>query len=355
MIKPASALRVTKEEEDEYIEGFLIDKQPDVLTRGHIANETRIARIEERATFSEYVLTPTKFNFASAVRILGYVMAFATKCRRNKRILAGLLMEGSLTFSVFNSMLNVSQESSVVQNAAVSLSPVSQAQPKNTSLAAYFQNKYWTDEERNFFLQVHASNTDGEHWLLSDRFLNLALLYLYRKAALEVKEFNVKEFVKKVSVEKEGILLSQGRLIDGQNFSQTGELDFVQLGSLGIQVYVPVIDRFSPLAYSISQHVHWVVAKHRGVETCNRMCLEHVKIIQAATLFKELSAECIVCKKRRKKFLQAEMGPISNHQLQIAPCFWACQMDLFGPLVVTVPGFERHTRNRQVLQATPLY
>jgi hypothetical protein len=52
VIKPASALRVNKEEEDEYTDGFLIDKQPDVSTRGHFANETRIARIEERATFS---------------------------------------------------------------------------------------------------------------------------------------------------------------------------------------------------------------------------------------------------------------------------------------------------------------
>ena len=125
----------------------------------------------------------------------------------------------------------------------------------------------------------------------------------------------------------------------------------MKLGSLGIHDHVPVIDRQFQLAYSISQHIHWVVAKHRGVETCNRMSLERVKIIQAVTLFKELSDECIVCMKRKKKFLQVEIGPISNHQLQIAPSFWACQMDLFGPLLVTVPGFERHTRNRQVLEA----
>ena len=81
------------------------------------------------------------------------------------------------------------------------------------------------------------------------------------------------------------------------------------------------------------------------------MSLEHVKIIQGANLYKELSEECIMCKKRRKKLLQVEMGPISEHQLSVAPAFWACQVDLFGPLMVFVPGFEKRTRNRQVLEA----
>ena len=45
------------------------------------------------------------------------------------------------------------------------------------------------------------------------------------------------------------------------------------------------------------------------------------------------------------------MGPASNHQLTLAPPFWTCQVDLFGPITVTVPGFERETRNRRVLEA----
>ena len=350
-IKPASELRLTKDMEEDYSEGFLIEKQPDVLTRGHIANETRIRKLEERATFSEYILNPTKFNFTSTVRILGYVMSFVIKSRRGRKTLGRLLMEGSLTFSVFNSnnvKTGIGQPTLLVVSANKSSR---QTDERSSSLVSYFTRSQWADEERDFFARVHAGNTDAEDWVLDDRFLNLALLYLYRKAALEVQQFHIKEFVKKVGILKEGILLSHDRLVDSQNFSQTSELEFVKLGSLGIKPFVPVIDRFSPLAYSISQHVHWEVAKHRGVETCNRMCLEHVKIIQAVTLFKELSAECIVCRKRRKKFLQVQMGPISNHQLQIAPCFWACQMDLFGPLMVTVPGFERHTRNRQVLEA----
>ena len=58
-----------------------------------------------------------------------------------------------------------------------------------------------------------------------------------------------------------------------------------------------------------------------------------------------------MCIMKRKKYLKVEMGPISDHQLTLAPPFWTCQVDLFGPITVTVPGFERETRNRKVLEA----
>lgn len=45
------------------------------------------------------------------------------------------------------------------------------------------------------------------------------------------------------------------------------------------------------------------------------------------------------------------MGPASDHQLTIAPPFYITMADLFGPLDVFVPGYERTTRNRKVLQA----
>ena len=134
-------------------------------------------------------------------------------------------------------------------------------------------------------------------------------------------------------------------------FVEAGGLNVGDIEPLGVKVKVPILDRHSPLSYSIAQHIHLVIGKHRGVETLNRMSLEHVKIIQGASLYKEMSLECIVCKKRRRRLLQVEMGPISGHQLNVAPAFWACQLDLFGPLLVFVPGFERRTRNRQVLEA----
>ena len=112
-----------------------------------------------------------------------------------------------------------------------------------------------------------------------------------------------------------------------------------------------MIDRYSPLAYAIGNYVHWNLAKHRGPETCSRISLENVHIMQGASLYREIGENCIKCRIKRKKFLEVPMGLISDHQLKICPPFWIAQVDLFGPVKVFVPGFERKTRNRQVVEA----
>ena len=109
------------------------------------------------------------------------------------------------------------------------------------------------------------------------------------------------------------------------DYVYSGELN-VDIGTLGIKVNTPVLDRYSPLAYSIARHVHWEIAPHRGMETHNRIALEHVHIQQAMTLFRELSMECIRCDMRRKRFIEASMGGLSKHQLVVAPPFWVVQL-----------------------------
>ena len=128
-------------------------------------------------------------------------------------------------------------------------------------------------------------------------------------------------------------------------------MEVSDLNHLGIKTHTPVIDRFSPLAYAIANHVHHDLAKHRGMETCNRISLGQVSIIQGASLYRELGEQCIRCRMKRKKYLEVPMGPISDHQLRVCPPFWATQADIFGPIQVYVPGFEKNTRNRKVLQA----
>ena len=72
------------------------------------------------------------------------------------------------------------------------------------------------------------------------------------------------------------------------SFIETGGLQLGSLGNLGIRAYIPVVDRHSPLAYSIANYVHWIIAKHRGIETCNHISIENVHIIQGASLNKEI-------------------------------------------------------------------
>ena len=168
---------------------------------------------------------------------------------------------------------------------------------------------------------------------------------------MKVKKFNSKDWLNKVAYEESGILFSKNRLHEGLSFVTAGELTNLKLGDLGINVTSPMIDRFSELAYSIGTHMHFVVGRHKGVETIHRMTLEHVTIVQGMSLHKEIASDCVVCKKKQKKFLEVEMGPHPQSTLTIAPPFFTTMMDLMGPFMLYVPGFEARTRNRKVLQA----
>ena len=156
--------------------------------------------------------------------------------------------------------------------------------------------------------------------------------------------------MEKIAVEQDDILFSKTRILDSMSFTEIGDLGLTDLPAMGVKPHVPVIDRHSPLAYCIAQHIHWNVSHHRGIETCNRISLQHCSIVQGMTLYKELAEECIWCAKKRKKMIEISMGPISGHQLSIAPPFWCSQIDLFGPVYCCVPGYERNTRNRNPLQ-----
>ena len=146
---------------------------------------------------------------------------------------------------------------------------------------------------------------------------NAALLYYFRSASNEVIKFNSKQVADRRTVVKDGVLLSKGRIVDGMNFIETADLDILNLDNLCIKTMIPVIDRHSPLAYSLAQHFHWKVANHKSMETCLRLSLEHVHILQGMSLFRELNEDCIRCK--------------------------IC-LDLCGPLRVFVPGYEKERR-----------
>ena len=80
ILKPISDLRLsTREEQDDFQDGCVFDMVPEVLTRGHILNQRRISLIQERASFSQYLLLPTRFNFRRTVRVYSYVFAFIVK------------------------------------------------------------------------------------------------------------------------------------------------------------------------------------------------------------------------------------------------------------------------------------
>ena len=363
-LKPAAELKpVSVEKEEEFKKGFLFEKEPEVLTRGHPATDQasisqgRLDKLEERTVHSNYgKLLPTRRSFPSMVRITAYVITFITKCRMrvsrrkgmNLKWSGMLLAEASIWFSAFPTTTMSSELGIQVMEAWVHMDK-SDMNEENSDLLCSFSADLLPVSLAHFY-ETHA--VQGETTAMpTSKFLNAALLYYFRVASMEVIKFNNKVSIEKHTVMKDGILLSKGRLIDGMNFIETADLDTLNLGSIGVKTMIPVIDRFSPLAYSIAQHIHWTVAKHRGMETCLRMSMEHVHIMQGMSLFRELGEDCIRCKIKRGRFIQASLGPISEKQLIVAPPFYAIQIDLCGPCRVFVPGYEKETRATKAKEA----
>ena len=266
-IKPASELRISKEQENEYREGLVFGDRYEDVTMGHtgtsvnILNETRVKKLVERTEFSNYILLPTKFSFPSVVRIYSYIFKFIRNVSKGRKMQGSLLAETRLWFSAFPCQVG-SVDMNILQINSESL-------PVNSS--------YGLSVVNHFALKklVPSSNVSIAPCILSEDCLHLALLYLFRKGTLEVKHFVSKQTLSKVTHEVDGILLSKGRLLEGMNFVETGELEHLNIGSLGVKVNIPVLERFSPLSYSIAQHIHWDISKHRGIETTNRITLEH--------------------------------------------------------------------------------
>ena len=75
-LKPASELRLSVEQEDDYERGLVYEKVREVLTRAHVVSAQRVDLIEERAAHARYLLLPSKFSFPKTVRIYSIMTSF---------------------------------------------------------------------------------------------------------------------------------------------------------------------------------------------------------------------------------------------------------------------------------------
>ena len=145
---------------------------------------------------------------------------------------------------------------------------------------------------------------------------------------------------------KNGIMYCKNRILESQTLRAVGELEnIIDLQSFtGVNFNVPLVDRHSPLAISIANHLHYNVVKHKGAETIFRMSLQFARIIQGRLLFKDITDDCIFCKKLRLRYMKQIMGPLSDYQLSISPVFYYTYVDAWGPIKAYTPGNEKDTR-----------
>ena len=168
---------------------------------------------------------------------------------------------------------------------------------------------------------------------LSEYYLRCSLNYFFIKASLEVKNFMKQKSFRNLSTDKNGVLLYTGRLLPSQRIDDKLHLADV-CTDLSMDTFcVPLIDRFSPLAYAIVSEVHWYDEEvwHSGNETVWRQVLKMAFIFEGRSLVAQFRSECPRCNFLNKKNLEVSMGPVSDDNLCVAPAFYNSQIDLFGP------------------------
>ena len=169
--------------------------------------------------------------------------------------------------------------------------------------------------------------------VLTEEEIGAAESYIFKKATAEVKHFMKKDQYEKISKEEDGILKFTGRILPTNEIVVVGNMTDAMKDLSATTFCVPLVEKHSPIAYRIVDHVHWKneVVKHRGVQTMHRYVLKKAFIFQGKELVKKMKKLCERCRYLSKKTIEVSMGPVSNHNLTIAPAFYVSQVDIAGP------------------------
>jgi len=237
----------------------------------------------KRYELSCYLIDPNKHRFKTVIRILAFVIKFIKTLKR----------------------LLISSKS------------------KNKTFV--------TDISRNVKLSINDIK-DAEN-------------YFFRKATNEIKKFLKPSQYEKFSVEKDEILFYSGRILPSTNVTVVGKMTEIMKDLSSTTFCVPLIDKDSPIAYSLVNEVHWFddIAKHSGIESTYRQILKRAFVIEGRELIKKFRKNCERCRYITKKTIDVTMGPITRHQLNIAPAFFVTQVDLCGPFKAYSPHNKRTT------------
>ena len=156
-----------------------------------------------------------------------------------------------------------------------------------------------------------------------------AELIFFQIATKEVKHFSKEKDWKPYTIMKDKVLYRTDRVLQGQKYDDMENV-FVDVEPL--MFVKPVIDRYSPLAYSIMLHSHGIGAHHQNAAATIRNSLEIAHIIGGRDLANEIRDKCAFCRRYKRKLLQVELGQVHRNRLTVAPAFTICQVDILGPL-----------------------
>lgn len=244
------------------------------------------SRTAERYQHSGYVVDPNRFSWPKVLRVMSIVLKFASSFKRNFK-------------------------------------PI--WQPPKVGL-----DEYSTEQEsrkKSFFK-------------LSRYDLQFAENYFFSKCTSEVKKFSPLKELKERTITKNGILYYCGRIMDSTQINCPND-PFLDIEPLSF--VRPVVDRYSPCAYSIMSHAHIRLARHKGINFTIRESRTIAYVLRGRDLAIEVDQSCRPCVKFKSRLLKAEMGPVHESRLTIAPPFHTSQVDIFGPYLAKCQHNHRST------------
>ena len=217
--------------------------------------------VGERYKFSSYLIDPNRKAFSSVTRLMAYVLRFVRNVKSKVR--------------------------STGQLPAIDLS---------------------IDEA---IQQINLTEED----------IQLAERYYLKRATEEVLKFVSPKKFEPISTLKDGILTYKGRILPNNSITIAGRFTEAMLDLSPTTFCVPVIDRFSPVAYALAFEAHY--SKHDGIEATLRRLLKKVFIIDGRILVKRIKKSCERCCFLEKRTIQVVMGPIPssslNHRTSVLP------------------------------------
>jgi len=142
---------------------------------------------------------------------------------------------------------------------------------------------------------------------LTDEEVSSAENYFYKKGTREVKQFSKPRDWKDCSYSKDQILYYTGRILDGQ---EVYDPESTMLDLDPLTFVRPILDRYSPVAYSIMIHCHQSVAHHMNSIATLRESRSIAFILQGRDLANEIRDSCVHCRRYKAKFIEARMGKL---------------------------------------------
>ena len=261
-------------------------------------------KLESRYSFSQYVVDPCILAWHKAIRVLAFVLQFI----------------GALKAAVSRS------QKSKADPPRCKEQPVRRTQPDRKCKSKPVAKNYLEDEA--VYKVSFKCRQDVKDFRLGAEHLEQAEHYFFKKATAEVRQFAKPSDYIHCTKEKDGVLTYIGRILDNQEIE---DLDNI-LGEVTPLFFTrPVVERHSPVAYSVMSYVHTHLVNHKNPVVTLRESRSICFVLHGRDLANEIAEACVTCRREKARKVQQEFGKQHPASLSVTPAFYRAQVDMAGP------------------------